>query len=121
MICAKTALAGLRRHRHARAKAPPRRTPDSHYCRFLAIRKELAAFKAANPAFEPAHPAAVNPVLRRPVRAGGRVWIENEEAAATVDIANTAYMLMLRLMAYSYLDAEAASGQGAVHRSRPRA
>jgi CDGSH-type Zn-finger protein/uncharacterized Fe-S cluster protein YjdI len=77
--------------------------PDSHYCRFLAIRKELAALKAANPAFEPAHPAAVNPVLRRPVRAGVRVWLENEEAAATVDIANTAYMLMLRLLSHSYL------------------
>src|SRR5690349_21794313 len=77
--------------------------PDSHFCRFLAIRKELAALKAANPAFEPAHPAAVNPVLRRPVRAGVRVWLENEEAAATVDIANTAYMLMLRLLSHSYL------------------
>ncbi len=77
--------------------------PDSHYCRFLAIRKELAALKAANPAFEPAHPAAVNPVLRRPVRTGVRVWLENEEAAATVDIANTAYMLMLRLLSHSYL------------------
>jgi CDGSH-type Zn-finger protein/uncharacterized Fe-S cluster protein YjdI len=77
--------------------------PDSHYCRFLAIRHELAALKAANPAFEPAHPAAVNPVLRRPVRTGVRVWLENEEAAATVDIANTAYMLMLRLLSHSYL------------------
>jgi CDGSH-type Zn-finger protein len=77
--------------------------PDSHYCRFLAIRKELAALKAVNPAFEAAHPAAVNPVLRRPVRAGVRVWLENEEAAATVDIANTAYMLMLRLISHSYL------------------
>ena len=77
--------------------------PDSHYCRFLAIRKELAALKAANPAFEPAHPAAVNPVLRRPVRTGVRVWLENEVAAATVDIANTMYMLMLRLLSHSYL------------------
>jgi CDGSH-type Zn-finger protein/uncharacterized Fe-S cluster protein YjdI len=77
--------------------------PDSHYCRFLAIRKEFEALRAANPAFQPAHPAAVNPVLRRPVRAGVRVWLENEEAAATVDIANTAYMLMLRLLSHSYL------------------
>ena len=77
--------------------------PDSHYCRFLAIRRELAALKAANPAFEPAHPAAVNPVLRRPVRTGVRVWLEDEDAAATVDIANTAYMLMLRLLSHSYL------------------
>ena len=76
---------------------------DSHYCRFIAIRDELRALRAKNPAFEPAFPAAVNPVLRRPVRAGARVWLENEETAATVDIANTAYMLMLRLVSHSYL------------------
>jgi CDGSH-type Zn-finger protein/uncharacterized Fe-S cluster protein YjdI len=76
---------------------------ESHYCRFKAIRDELALLKAKNPAFRPAFPAAVNPVLRRPVRAGARVWLENEETAATVDLANTAYMLMLRLVAHSYL------------------
>ena len=78
-------------------------TADSHYCRFLAIRDELRELKAANPAFEPAFPAAVNPVLRRPVRQGARVWLENEETAATVDLANSAYMLMLRLISHSYL------------------
>jgi CDGSH-type Zn-finger protein/uncharacterized Fe-S cluster protein YjdI len=77
--------------------------PDSHYCRFAAIREELAKLKQANPAFEPAYAAAVNPVLRKPVRQGHRVWIEDEEAAKTVDLANTAYMLMLRLISHSYL------------------
>src|SRR5690348_14206641 len=76
---------------------------DSHYCRFLHIRDELRALRAKNPAFQPAFPAAVNPVLRRPVRAGARVWLENEETAASVDVANTAYMLMLRLISHSYL------------------
>jgi CDGSH-type Zn-finger protein/uncharacterized Fe-S cluster protein YjdI len=42
-------------------------------------------------------------VLRRPVRQGARVWLENEETAATVDLANSAYMLMLRLISHSYL------------------
>jgi CDGSH-type Zn-finger protein/uncharacterized Fe-S cluster protein YjdI len=78
-------------------------TADSHYCRFLAIRDELAELRAANPAFEPAFPAAVNPVLRRPVRQGLRVWLANEDVAATVDVANSAYMLMLRLISHSYL------------------
>src|SRR5690349_13863799 len=77
--------------------------PDSHYCRFKAIREELDALKLANPSFEPAYPAACNPVLRKPVRQGLRIWIENEEAAKTVDLANTAYMLMLRLISHSYL------------------
>jgi len=76
---------------------------DSHYCRFIDIRDELRTLRAANPDFQPAYPAAVNPVLRRPVRAGPRVWLENEETAATVDLANTAYMLMLRLISHSYL------------------
>jgi len=76
---------------------------DSHYCRFIAIRDELRALREKNPAFQPAFPAAVNPVLRRPVRPGVRVWLENEETAATVDLANTAYMLMLRLISHSYL------------------
>ena len=76
---------------------------DSHYQRFIAIREELKALRAANPDFRPAFAAAVNPVLRRPVRAGARVWLENEETAATVDLANSAYMLMLRLISHSYL------------------
>jgi CDGSH-type Zn-finger protein/uncharacterized Fe-S cluster protein YjdI len=76
---------------------------DSHYCRFLAIREELRRLRTANPSFEPAHPAAVNPVLRKPVRAGHRVWLESEDTAKTVDIANTAYMLMLRLISHAYL------------------
>ncbi|HUQ12485.1 MAG TPA: ferritin-like domain-containing protein [Steroidobacteraceae bacterium] len=76
---------------------------NSHYCRFLHIREEYAGLRAANPKFEPAFPAAVNPVLRRPVRTGARVWLENEDVATTVDVANSAYMLMLRLISHSYL------------------
>jgi CDGSH-type Zn-finger protein/uncharacterized Fe-S cluster protein YjdI len=76
---------------------------DSHFQRFIAIREEFKQLRAINPNFQPAFPAAVNPVLRRPVRPSGRVWLENEETAATVDIANSAYMLMLRLISHSYL------------------
>jgi CDGSH-type Zn-finger protein/uncharacterized Fe-S cluster protein YjdI len=77
-------------------------TADSHYHRFSLIRDELRALSANNPEFSPAFPAAVNPVLRPPLSATGRVWLEDERAAATVDLANTAYALMLRLLAYSY-------------------
>jgi len=76
---------------------------DSHFQRFAGIREELAALRRADPAFAPAFPAAVNPVLRRPLQPTGRVWLEDERAAATVDLANTGYALMLRLLAYSYL------------------
>ncbi len=102
VICLKTALAAftaiVRQGEGASEDAA-----DSHYRKFLAIRDELAALKAENPTFEPAFPAAQNPVLRPPLRREGRVWIENEEAASTVDVANSAYALTLRLIAHSYL------------------
>ncbi len=102
VICSKTALAAFDAI-VTQGEGASEENPDSHYCRFLAIRREMRELAAANPAFTPAYPAAVNPVLRRPVRAGKRVWLEDEEAASTVDVANSAYMLMLRLISHSYL------------------
>jgi CDGSH-type Zn-finger protein/uncharacterized Fe-S cluster protein YjdI len=101
VICLKTALAAfdaIVRQGEGATEA----TADCHYHRFLSIRDELVQLKGANPAFSPAYPAAVNPVLRPPLRPQGRVWIENDDAFETVDIANASYALMLRLLAYSY-------------------
>jgi len=102
VICSKTALAAftaiIEQGEGARLDIA-----DSHFQRFIAIRRELASLKKENPAFSPAFPAATNPVQRTPMRASGRVWIENEDAAETVDVANTSYALMLRLIAYSYV------------------
>lgn len=102
VLCSKTAIAAcaaiVTEGEGAKAESK-----DSHYCRFRVIRDEYEALKAQNPAFEPAHPAAVNPVLRRPPGITGRVWIEDEQASAIVDIANATYQTMLRLLAYSYL------------------
>jgi CDGSH-type Zn-finger protein/uncharacterized Fe-S cluster protein YjdI len=81
----------------------PRDSANSHYQKFLAVRAELEALTRANPEFRPAFPAATNPVLRRPPRPEGRVWIEDAAAFATVDLANACYALMLRLLAYAYL------------------
>jgi len=102
VICSKTALAAFNAI-VSQGEGASQENANSHYRRFIDIRDEMKALMAANPTFTPAHPAAVNPVLRRPVRTGARVWLENEDAAATVDIANTAYMLMLRLLAHAYL------------------
>jgi CDGSH-type Zn-finger protein/uncharacterized Fe-S cluster protein YjdI len=102
VICSKTALAAFEAI-ISQGEGAVVENRESHYCRFMDIRAELQALTAANPAFAPAFPAAVNPVLRRPVRQGARVWLENEAAAATVDVANSAYMLMLRLISHSYL------------------
>lgn len=75
----------------------------SHFASFVQIRAELQAMRALNPAFEPAHAVATNPVLRRPPRAADRMWVEDEAAARTVDLANACYGLMLRLLAYAYV------------------
>jgi len=101
VICAKTALAALGAIVE-QGEGAPGHVDGSHYQRFIAIREELAALRAANPSFEPAFPAARNPVFRPPPRPEGRVWIENEEAVQTVDLANSTYALMLRLLAFTY-------------------
>ncbi|MEP6940044.1 MAG: ferritin-like domain-containing protein, partial [Rudaea sp.] len=101
VICAKTALAAFDAI-VAQGEGAREDSRDSHFAKFAAMRGEYAALLAQNPSFEPAFPAARNPVLRRPPKPEGRIWIENEEAAATVDVANSAYGLMLRLIAYAY-------------------
>ncbi len=101
VICLKTALAAFAAIVE-QGEGAPGHTLDSHFHKFAEIREELATLRAANATFEPAFPAARNPVLRPPMRPEARVWIENEEAAQTVDLANAAYGLMLRFLAFSY-------------------
>ncbi|NUO54557.1 MAG: hypothetical protein HOV80_37420 [Polyangiaceae bacterium] len=101
VICGKTALSAFDSIVQ-QGEGAAEHIEGSHYHRFVEIREELAALRAESPAFEPAFPAATNPVLRPPPRPEGRVWIENEEAAETVDVANTAYGLMLRLLGHAY-------------------
>jgi CDGSH-type Zn-finger protein/uncharacterized Fe-S cluster protein YjdI len=102
VICAKTVLAAFDAIVR-QGEGAPADSEGSHYQKFSAIRRELRVCREANRSFQPAFPAAVNPVLRRPPRPEGRVWIENEDAAQCVDLANTAYGLMARLIAYSYV------------------
>jgi CDGSH-type Zn-finger protein/uncharacterized Fe-S cluster protein YjdI len=99
--CLKTALQAFAAI-VTQGEGAPRDSQGSHYQKFLGIRDELRALTARNPAFTPAFPAATNPVLRRPPRPEGRVWIEDPAAFATVDLANASYGLMLRLLAYAY-------------------
>src|SRR5256714_414524 len=101
VVCLKTALAAFAAIVE-QGEGAPRDSVGSHYQKFLGIRAELSALTEANPAFAPAFPAATNPVLRRPPRPEGRVWLENPDAVATVDLANACYGLMLRLLAYAY-------------------
>ena len=94
VVCIKTALAALATIVE-QGEGSPGHVEGSHYNRFTAIRDELATLHASDPQFEPAFPAAHNPVLRRPPLAEGRIWIEDEEAARTVDVANATYGLMI--------------------------
>jgi len=101
VVCMKTAL-GAFASIVEQGEGAPEHSSGSHYQKFLAIRDEYDALLRANPDFRPAFPAAHNPVLRPPMGRTGRVWIEHEEAAETVDLANTGYAVMLRLLAHSY-------------------
>jgi CDGSH-type Zn-finger protein/uncharacterized Fe-S cluster protein YjdI len=101
VICLKSAIASFDAI-VIDGEGAPSDTSDSHFRKFLAIRDEFAELNQRTPAFAPAYPAATNPVLRRPPRPEGRVWIENELAGRTVDLANASYGLMLRLMGHAY-------------------
>ena len=101
VLCAKTAIAACATI-ITEGEGATEESTNSHYCRFREIRDEYQELLAKNPDFTPAHPAAVNPVLRRPPGIEGRVWIEDEQASAVVDVANASYQTMLRLLAYSY-------------------
>jgi CDGSH-type Zn-finger protein/uncharacterized Fe-S cluster protein YjdI len=101
VTCLKTALASLDAIVR-QGEGAALHSEGSHFSRFCAIRAEFQDLKRANPAFVPNHPAATNPVLRPPPRPEGRVWIEDEASIAVVDLANAAYGLTLRLLAYAY-------------------
>ncbi|MGC1547329.1 MAG: ferritin-like domain-containing protein [Rhodanobacter sp.] len=101
VICLKTALIAFNAI-ITQGEGAQENTEGSHYQKFAGIRAEYQALLDADPHFTPAFPAATNPVLRRPPRPEGRVWIEDAKAIATVDLANSAYGLMQRLLAYTY-------------------
>jgi CDGSH-type Zn-finger protein/uncharacterized Fe-S cluster protein YjdI len=71
---------------------------DSHFSRFSAIAQELAALKAANPAFEPAWPAATNPVMNPPPTPEGKVHITHPCQVPWLDIGNALYAVAMRCL-----------------------
>lgn len=75
---------------------------DSHYQRFRSIESEFQELLARNPAFQPAWPAASNPVMRRPADAGNQIFIDDPIAARVLDLANAVYGLLLRCLVQSF-------------------
>lgn len=82
--------------------------PDSHFARFQAIKAEWAEMSAADPAFQPAWPAAHDPVMRKPAEGAERVWVTEAEAAACVDLGNAIYGAMLSLMTQAFVERDRA-------------
>jgi CDGSH-type Zn-finger protein/uncharacterized Fe-S cluster protein YjdI len=83
---------------------------NSHFSRFTRIGEELAALTQADPQFEPAWPAASNPVMNAPVHnASDRVHISEPRIARWLDIGNAMYTTSLRclLQGFSEQDRQA--------------
>lgn len=73
-------------------------TENSHYCRFLAIRDELAELTARRPGFVPARPVPHDPVMNRPLPDCERVHVDDPLAARVLDLGNAVYGLLVRLL-----------------------
>ena len=72
---------------------------DSHFMRFCRIGNELAELIAADPAFEPAWPAATNPVMNAPIKAESeRVFIDHARNTRWLDIGNALYTTSMRCL-----------------------
>jgi CDGSH-type Zn-finger protein/uncharacterized Fe-S cluster protein YjdI len=80
----------------------PGHNEDSHFNRFLRVRREYDEFMQGDPAFDPAFPVAHNPVMRRPLDPVQRVFIEDPHAASVLDLANAAYGHALRCLSQAY-------------------
>lgn len=76
---------------------------DSHFARFSRIGDELAAHRGADPTFEPAWPAATNPVMNAPVHSRtDRVHISGPRIARWLDIGNALYTTSLRCLVQGF-------------------
>lgn len=80
----------------------PEHSEDSHFSRFLRVRKEYDELTRADPDFEPAFPVAHNPVMRQPLDPHNRVHIDAPETVHLLDFANACYSHMLRCLVQSY-------------------
>ena len=91
-----SALAGLRVI-VTQGEGASRGQQDSHYHRFARMLDELREFTARNPAFEPAWPAATNPVMNRPIHPE-RVHVRHPDIVPWLDIGNALYTTSLRCL-----------------------
>ena len=82
-------------------------TTDSHFSRFTRIGDELAELRAADSSFEPAWPAATNPVMNPPVHSrDDRVHVAGPRIARWLDIGNALYTTSLRCLVQGFAASE---------------
>jgi CDGSH-type Zn-finger protein/uncharacterized Fe-S cluster protein YjdI len=79
---------------------------QSHYRRFLNVRDEYRRLVTAQPAFQPAHPVARNPVMRKPPTPLGKVHVDEPRAARLMDLGNALYGHTLRLLTRAFGQAQ---------------
>ncbi len=80
---------------------------DSHFARFSRVLDELRSERSADPAFEPAWPAATNPVMNPPVKAvADRVHVDHPQIARWLDIGNSLYTTSLRCLLQGFGDTD---------------
>lgn len=84
----------------------PTQSETCHFARFSAIAEEWHALRNANPEFRPAHPAAHDPVMRRPPDGVERLWVTAPEARARLDLANGVYAALVTVLYQLYEPAE---------------
>jgi CDGSH-type Zn-finger protein/uncharacterized Fe-S cluster protein YjdI len=81
---------------------------DSHFSRFTRVAEELATMHKADPGFEPAWPAATNPVMNPPPTPEGKVHVNHPVQARWLDIGNAIYGTSLRCLLQGFAAREAA-------------
>jgi uncharacterized Fe-S cluster protein YjdI len=84
---------------------------QSHYRRFLAVRDEYRTLVKAHPDFQPAHPVARNPVMRKPPAPLGKVHVDEPRAARLMDLGNALYGHTLRLLTRAFGQAQDSPAQ----------
>ena len=83
----------------------PAHRDNSHFARFKAIRDELGALRAARAGFEPARPVVSNPMLGTTGIARDRVRVVEPVAGKVIDLGNSIYGLMIRVLSQVFAPA----------------
>lgn len=76
---------------------------NSHFDKFCKIKTEYEALLKENPNFTPGRNVARNPVMREPIIKENRVWVTHPLSAEYMDLANSFYGAMLRMLTQVYL------------------